>query len=300
MSTEKEKQRQRRVAIDLLNAQTRAAELEQRKREKDYEQISNRIIQPNENDVRASYAEGFNQDVGTSAGGDAFLQGSTYFSPDAAPAFSPVGGASSMDAPTGAIEPDFMEPEDELQNVEGQTDVYYDSVKKLNELAAFAASQGINIKSPDPMNEDQRNLPSNRQNIGPDGITQFSDLIAKQDPDIKLFNDSVQKNGYTEYSGYKNALDRYDLTVEKLENRAKQLRAANNFDGADKLEEEIQSLIKPFYDSIKNRELALKQKRLEFDEKKHKREFYKKKKSYVKAADIAILAANAFKNKASF
>tara|TARA_R100000995_G_scaffold70727_2_gene39336 strand:- start:11840 stop:14035 length:2196 start_codon:yes stop_codon:yes gene_type:complete len=326
----REEQTQRRMAIELLNAQTRAAELEQKKRQFAQDYSDGRVIQPNEDDILATYAEGMSPDIGTEAGGAAYLQGVNYMSPDAAPAFSPVGGASDMDAPTGPIEPEIVAPEENLEDVEGYTDVYYDSVKKLNDIASFAASNGINIKSPDPDSEDQRNLSNYYNKLYTETMyladnlkqgyearkmgaekgyrpllpkkepLQFQDLVPDEVKSIEKFNSSVKTDGYTDYSAYKATKERYDQMRANLEEIIKWNSENNNTDVALKYAEHLESLKRPLYNGNVQKRLELDKKKLDLDKDKWSKDYYKNFKKMRQAADIVVMTANAFANKASY
>ena len=325
----------RQLAIEEMNAQSRALEIQNK-----IEQEEGRggFYRPTGIDKYGSLAEEtglLDASFGTGAGGSAYYQGVDFGSADAVTPFNVQGGTQGLDVPKGPISPELLAYEENLQQgLEGYTDVYYDNVKKLNEMSAFAASNGMNIKQPDPLDKNQRNISNYYNQLlketmqlasqlkqGYDaekmraekgyralthagsaiGVpTQFEDLAQDKLPSVERFNASIKTGGYTDYSAYKSELARYNAMRDNLEAQRDAYEANGQLDQADRYNEFIEALQKPTYDGSVNKRLQLERDKMKSEEAKWQ---FKQKLGNAKrrsTEDIIYAVGNAFNNKASF
>lgn len=325
----------RDLAIREISASTQAqrARLAEQELEMQSENQSG-FYMPNENNVLAKTSGILDASMGTAAGGDAFYQGVDYGSPQSATPYNFDGGTNDLQTPNAAIDPEMLEYEQELQNVEGHTDVYYENVKKLNELSQFAASNGINIKSPDPMNDDQRNLSNHynqmlketmhladrlkqgfkadqtrvdkglRTQVESGGavgeINSFDKLVLEELQPVADFNTTINNQGYSDYTQYKSNMERYNIMKKQLLSDKAIFEEKGMLDEVARYEDYIETLNKPTYNGNESKRIQIAKDRLKMEKDGKKSDWYKKRAKYTKAQDIAVLVANAFKSKASY
>jgi hypothetical protein len=326
----------RQLYIEQMNAESRA--LEAQLKQEAQESSGGGYYRPTGISKYGQLAQDtgmLKSDFGTDVGGQAYYHAVDFGSPDAMTGLNTQGGPDSVDAPTGPITPELLAYEKELQQgLEGYTNVYYENVAKLNEMSALAASQGMNIKQPDPLDENQRNISNYYNQLyketmhladqlkqGHDaekmraekgyralthagsaiGVpTRFEDLAQDKLPSVERFNASIKTGGYTDYSAYKSELARYNAMRDNLEEQRDQYQDAGQLDQVDRYNEFIEALQRPTYDGSVDKRMKLEREKMKNDQERWKAENdlkWSKKKS---TEDIIYAVANAFKNKTSY
>lgn len=317
----------RQLSIDEMNARSRAQRAAMDQAQFDQAQA---FLQPTGIQSMARDTGQFDVSYGTGAAGSAYYQpvdfGTNVMTPDRFGVQGPPPGSGLGAAPE-------INPLQDLEVVEGFTDVYYENISKLNDVAKTARRYGFDIKNPDPSDPDQRTIANfyeqlknettvlgerlrqgydAREMIAKDpnkyrdlvysaqGVpTRFADLVGEGVNEIEQFNKTI-KDTYNDYTEYNTATTRYNKQYDALQAKKQRLMDAQQYDAAKEIDDYINTLKKPEFSGIKLSELALKKDKLDFDKRKWQLKQRYKKADLIKAEDIIYSATNALNNMSSY
>lgn len=278
---------QNEAYVRRLNAETEAQK--QAMNQAIYEQ-QNSFLDPINRVSPSGEAPGFGQSFGTGAGGNAYIMGMDYGINAGAPDVSgrqQYPGMQQIEAPQ-------FEPIKELENIDGLTNKYYENTSLLNQISKTAARAGFNIKDPDPMNADERNMANyynellektkmlgsklnegyriredmskNPEKYRATGMgagisrpTRYQDVYTTElHPVVKEFNDGTEQV-YYDYNAWKAKTQEAKALKAKFKAWAD---ASDNYQQRAKYLEDMNAITLPEYDASKVAERALEQQKI--------------------------------------
>lgn len=284
----------RRLAVDEINALTRQKQLAMEQEALAREQA---FLQPTGLQQLAGPVQGFDVQYGSEAGGQAYYMPVDFGANVMTDDYFRGQGEAMMPQ---QVDPNMIDPLEDLEVVQGYTDVYYENVNKLNDMANKAAKMGFDVTKPDAFNPDQLAL-HRAYNDLKTGTLELGWQLKHGREDVKtgldkgmlfeghqgatvgardytnpkmLDQDVIQINKmmktYEDRQGLKVAQGYYDEVVADWERRAAEAEANGDAEEANTFRKKILAINKPTLDLNKEKDRALRAEKLKADKAKLK------------------------------
>lgn len=265
----------RRLAVDEINALTRQKQLAMEQEALAREQA---FLQPTGLQQLAGPVQGFDVQYGSEAGGQAYYMPVDFGANVMTDDYFRGQGEAMMPQ---QVDPNMIDPLEDLEVVQGYTDVYYENVNKLNDMANKAAKMGFDVTKPDAFNPDQLalhrayndlktgtlelgwQLKHGREDVkiglnkgmlfeGHQGATVGSrDYTNPNMLDKDLVEANKMMKTYFDNNAFTKAEEYYDEVVAGWEQRATEAEARKDFKEAETFRRKILALNKPTMDRNK-------------------------------------------------
>lgn len=286
---------QQDVQADIETRRMNAENMAARAAQEQYaQQQANSFVAPTGLVSTAQQMGGFGANYGTGAGGNAYIMGVDY----GANVTPPDVLNEKMRYGVQPGENPMYQEEKNLENVDNLTPQYYDNVSQLHKLSSFAARNGFNITSPDPMDKNQmvfykqykdllgqtkymasqlnegyraqemraKNPNEYRSVVGTGAgeyrSTQMQDLSGTDlHPVIHEFNSTMQPV-YYDTKSYKSKVAEADALKQQFYQMSVMAQQNGDMQSAMKWAEQMKAIETPVYDPSKNLDRGLEQQKI--------------------------------------